>query len=232
MDLTKEVAPKMALKAGNARYTQVSDLPDTIPVFPLSGALLLPNGQMPLNIFEPRYIAMVDHALAGNRTIGMVQPKFDGVTGCCVPDLCGIGCMGRITQFAETGDGRYLITLSGICRYTIIEEVAGDTEFRQFRICARSFAGDLEPRSGADKIDRDKLICAFRRYLDANGMEADWESVNQASTCGLLTALAMMSPWGPAEKQALLEAPDHVARAETLIAMAELALAGDATVLQ
>lgn len=222
----------MVLNAGNARFSQLSDLPEIIPVFPLSGALLLPNGQMPLNIFEPRYVAMIDHAMAGDRTIGMIQPKLDGVTDCAVPDLCGIGCMGRITQFAETGDGRYLITLSGICRYSIVEEVASAAEFRQVRICARSFAGDLDPGSGADKIDRERLICAFRRYLDAHGMEADWESVNQASTCGLLTALAMMSPWGPAEKQALLEAPDHRARAETLIAMAEIAMAGDPSVLQ
>ena len=222
----------MVLKAGNAKFSQISDLPETIPVFPLSGALLLPNGQMPLNIFEPRYVAMIDHAMAADRTIGMIQPRLDGVSGCAVPDLCGIGCMGRITQFAETGDGRYLITLSGICRYTIVEEVPGKTTFRQCRVCARAFEEDLEPRSGADEIDREKLICAFRRYLDANGMEADWESVNNASTCGLLTALAMMSPWGPAEKQALLEAPDHKARAETLIAMAEFSLAGDPSVLQ
>ncbi len=222
----------MVLKAGNVKFSQISDLPEIIPVFPLSGALLLPNGQMPLNIFEPRYVAMIDHAMASDRTIGMVQPKLDGVTGCAAPDLCGVGCMGRITQFAETGDGRYLITLSGICRYTIVEEVSGEAEFRKVRVCARAFEGDLDPKSGVDKIDRERLICAFRRYLDANGMEADWESVNKASTCGLLTALAMMSPWGPAEKQALLEAPDHQARAETLIAMAEFALAGDPSSLQ
>ena len=222
----------MVLNAGNAKFAQLSDLPEVIPVFPLSGALLLPNGQMPLNIFEPRYIAMIDHAMAHDRTIGMVQPKLDGVAECAAADLCGVGCMGRITQFAETGDGRYLITLSGICRYTIVEEIGDEAEFRTFRVCAKAFEGDLDPKSGADKIDRERLICAFRRYLDANGMEADWESVNKASTCGLLTALAMMSPWGPAEKQALLEAPDQEARAETLIAMAEFALAGDPSSLQ
>jgi len=222
----------MVLKAGNARFSQTSDLPEIIPVFPLSGALLLPNGQMPLNIFEPRYLAMIDYAMAADRIIGMIQPKLENVAGCPASDLCGIGCMGRITQYAETGDGRYIITLSGICRYAIVEEISAGTLFRRCRICADSFADDLNPGSGAEEIDRDELICAFRKYLDANGMEADWESVSQASTCGLLTALAMMSPWGPAEKQALLEAPDQKSRAETLIAMAQFAMAGETSTLQ
>ncbi len=222
----------MAVTAGNADYARAEDLPDIIPVFPLSGALLLPNGQMPLNIFEPRYIAMTDHAMAGDRIIGMIQPKLDTATGCAAQDLCAIGCMGRITQYAESGDGRYIITLSGISRYSIVEEISAGTPFRQCLISADAFAGDLDPACGSEDIDRDQLITAFRNYLDANGMEADWESVEQASTCGLLTALAMMSPWGPAEKQALLEAPNQKNRADTLIAMTEIALAGDASTLQ
>jgi Lon protease-like protein len=222
----------MGIRAGNRLYAATNDLPEVIPVFPLSGALLLPNGQMPLNIFEPRYVDMVDHAMAGERLIGMVQPKLDCAAATPVGDLCAVGCMGRITQYAETGDDRYIITLSGVCRYRIVGEVAGNAAFRQCRISVDDFGNDLDPRCGNDEIDRDKLICAFRDYLDANGLEADWESVHQASNCGLLTALAMMSPWGPAEKQALLEAPDHKSRAETLIAMTEIALAGDSATLQ
>jgi len=222
----------MGIRAGNRLYAATNDLPDTIPVFPLSGALLLPNGQMPLNIFEPRYLEMIDHAMAGERLIGMIQPKLDCSAATPVGDLCAVGCMGRITQYAETGDDRYIITLSGICRYRIVDEVASNTAFRQCRISFDDFGSDLDPRCGNDEIDREKLICAFRNYLDANGMEADWESVHQASNCGLLTALAMMSPWGPAEKQALLEAPDQRSRAETLIAMTEIALAGDGATLQ
>lgn len=222
----------MAIRAGNTDYRNPGDLPEIIPVFPLSGALLLPNGQLPLNIFEPRYVEMVNHAMAGDRIIGMIQPKLDHAGAGAVDDLCAVGCMGRITQYAETGDGRYIITLSGVSRYRLVEEIRGDSPFRQCRISAGDFAGDLDPSCGSEEIDRDELITAFRAYLDANGMEADWESVEQASTCGLLTALAMMSPWGPAEKQALLEAPDQKCRAETLIAMTEMELAGGSATLQ
>jgi Lon protease-like protein len=222
----------MGIRAGNCLYEGIEDLPSVVPIFPLSGALLLPNGQIPLNIFEPRYIAMIDHAMAGERLIGMVQPRLDCSATGPVDDLCAIGCLGRVTQYAETGDDRYIITLSGVSRYRIVDEVATNCGFRKCRISVDDFTDDLDPRCGNDEIDREKLICAFRNYLDANGMEADWESVHQASNCGLLTALAMMSPWGPAEKQALLEAPNQKSRAETLIAMTEFALAGDAATLQ
>jgi len=222
----------MSVRAGNRIYACETDLPQIIPVFPLSGALLLPNGQMPLNIFEPRYIEMVDHAMAGERLIGMVQPKLD-CSGCQpVGDLCAIGCMGRITQYAEAGDDRYIITLSGVTRYRILEELASGMAFRTCRISVCEYTDDLDPKCGNDEIDREKLLTAFRDYLDANDMEADWDSIHQASNCGLLTALAMMSPWGPAEKQALLEAPDQKSRAETLIAMTEMALAGPSATLQ
>ena len=222
----------MSVRAGNRVYAGADDLPEVIPVFPLSGALLLPNGQMPLNIFEPRYMEMIDHAMSGDRLIGMIQPKLDCAAVGAVDDLCAIGCLGRITQYGETGDDRYIVTLSGVSRYRIVEEIACNTGFRQCRISVGDFADDLDPKCGNDEVDRDKLICAFRQYLDANGMEADWESVHKASKCGLLTALAMMSPWGPAEKQVLLEAPDQKSRAETLIAMTEIALAGASATLQ
>jgi len=211
--------------AGNRRYDDASDLPDRVPVFPLSGALLLPSGQLPLNIFEPRYLAMVDAAIAGDRVIGMIQPALDAGDKAGRPPLCEVGCLGRITQLSETGDGRYLITLSGITRFRVVEELTSMTPYRQCRIAVDEFPDLAEPRKGEAEVDRTALLRTFRSYLEANGLEADWESVNRASNAGLVTALSMMSPWGPSEKQALLEAPDHAERARTLIAITEIVLA-------
>jgi Lon protease-like protein len=216
----------VAVQAGNRRYESAGDLPERIPVFPLSGALLLPSGQLPLNIFEPRYLAMVDAAISGDRLIGMIQPAPGASEGAPRPPLSGIGCVGRITQFAETGDGRYLVTLSGVTRFRVVEELAVRTPFRQCRVAVTDFADLAQPRKGEDAVDRPALLRTFRAYLDANGLEADWESVERASSAGLVTALSMMSPWGPAEKQALLESGDHAERARTLIAIAEMMLAG------
>ncbi|MGQ7794372.1 LON peptidase substrate-binding domain-containing protein [Faunimonas sp. B44] len=216
----------MTVQAGNHRYEGPADLPDTIPVFPLAGALLLPSGQLPLNVFEPRYVAMIDWALKRDRIVGMIQPRLDQVARQAEPDLCAIGCAGRIVQFSETGDGRYLVTLSGISRFTVLEEIEVSTPFRQCRVSAAGFADIAEPRQGEAEVDRESLLRTFRCYLDAHGLEADWESVNKASNASLVTALSMMSPWGPSEKQALLEAADHARRAETLIAITEIALAG------
>ena len=216
----------MAVVAGNKRYESVADLPDRVPVFPLSGALLLPSGQMPLNIFEPRYLAMVDTVLGGDRLIGMIQPALDAPQQAMAPPLCDVGCLGRITQFSETGDGRYTIILAGVSRFRIVEEIAAITPYRQCRISVESFADLIEPLSGEDAVDRSALLRTFRDYLNANDLEADWDSVNRASNAGLVTALSMMSPWGPPEKQALLKSPDHATRARTLIAITEMALAG------
>jgi Lon protease-like protein len=215
----------MAVVAGNWRYETAADLPAQIPVFPLGGALLLPSGQLPLNIFEPRYLAMVDAAMASDRLIGMIQPALDAPPDNARPPLCKVGCVGRITQFAETGDGRYFITLSGISRFRVVEELTVDTAYRQCRISVDGFGDLSEPLSGEDDVDRSVLLSTFRDYLDANGLDADWESVNAASNAGLVTALSMMSPWGPPEKQALLECADHAERARTLIAIAEMVLA-------
>ena len=211
--------------AGNQRYAASDELPETIPVFPLSGALLLPSGQMPLNIFEPRYLAMVDAALAGDRLIGMIQPCGDCAKAGARPDLCEVGCIGRIVQFAETGDGRYLVTLAGVSRFRVLEELDVTTPFRQCRIGASDFADLDDPRRGEEDVDRYGLLRTFRHYLAANNLDADWESVEHASNAGLVTALSMMSPWGASEKQALLEAADHAERARTLIAITEIALA-------
>ncbi|GGA91160.1 ATP-dependent protease [Brucella endophytica] len=214
------------MQAGNAHYRTIKDVPDVIPVFPLKAALLLPNGQLPLNIFEPRYIEMLDAAMAGRRIIGMIQPCLDGdasATARTVPDLCEVGCMGRVTTYAETGDGRILITLQGICRFRVLEEIASRLPFRQCRVAP--FLADLDEAAGTMEIDRQALLKAFRDYLEANNLTADWDSISRAGNETLVNALSMMSPFGPAEKQALLEAPDLKARAETLIAITEIALA-------
>jgi Lon protease-like protein len=214
------------VQAGNARYRTARDLPETIPVFPLEAALLLPGGRMPLNIFEPRYLEMVDHALSHQRLVGMVQPRLDGaLRDDGEPELCEVGCLGRLTSFAETGDGRYLISLQGVCRFRVLSEMAVKTPFRQCRI--KSFIADLDLEAGAAEIDRPALLKAFRAYLKANDLDADWESVSRAENAMLVNALSMMAPYGAAEKQALLEAPDLKTRAETLIAMTEIALARD-----
>ena len=214
------------MQAGNARYRTERDLPETVPVFPLEAALLLPGGRMPLNIFEPRYLEMVDHVLAGQRLIGMIQPRLDGARrpdG--EPELCEVGCLGRITSFAETGDGRCLISLQGVARFRVASEASVKTPFRQCRITP--FIPDLAAEAGAAEVDRAGLLKAFRAYLKANDLEADWESVSRAENATLVNALSMMAPYGPAEKQALLEAADLKTRAETLIAITEIALARD-----
>lgn len=214
------------MKAGIAEYHRPNDLPDVVPVFPLSGALLLPRGQMPLNVFEPRYLRMVDSAVAGDRVIGIIQPDAGGGS-LRQPALHQIGCAGRITAFAESNDGRYLVTLTGIARFRVIEEVAVDTPYRQCRITAAPYADDFIDRAGEEEVDRDTLLGALRAYLEAHNLEADWDSVDTASNEALVNGMAMLSPYGPAEKQALLEAPDLKTRAETLVALTEISLAKD-----
>ena len=214
------------MQVGNARYLRETDLPQAVSIFPLTAALLLPGGRMPLNIFEPRYLEMVDHVLAHDRLIGMIQPRLDDARrpdG--EPELCEVGCIGRLTSFAETGDGRYLVSLQGICRFRVAEELAVKPPFRQAHITP--FIADLDMEAGASEVDRTALLKAFRAYLKANEMEADWDSVSRAENATLVNALAMMAPYGPAEKQALLEAPDLKTRAATLVAMTEIALARD-----
>ena len=212
------------MRVGNALYRLAKDLPPAIPVFPLAGALLLPGGRMPLNIFEPRYLQMIDQAMAGSRLIGMIQPSLDGaLREDGEPELCNVGCAGRIIAFSETGDGRYLISLQGVFRFRIAHELTVKTPFRQVK--PAPFLADLDDDPAANEIDRPALLKAFRAYLQANDLEADWESVSRAENAMLVNALSMMAPYGPAEKQALLEAADLKTRAETLIAITEMALA-------
>jgi len=210
----------------NAQYRGPLELPKVLPVFPLPGALLLPRGQMPLNIFEPRYLAMVDDALRdGHRLIGMIQPDVAQRGDDAKPPLYKIGCVGRITQLAESGDGRYLIELTGVARFQIEEELKVATLYRQTRVTYAPFADDFVARTGEDAVDRDAVLAALRGFLDANNLNADWDGIDKAPNEALVNALSMMSPYGPAEKQALLEAPDLKTRAEILVAITEIELA-------
>lgn len=215
------------MMTGNKNYETIDDLPVSIPIFPLTGALLLPQGQMPLNIFEPRYLAMIDAALAGDRIIGMVQPSFSNETKHenNHNDLCDIGCAGRIVSYSETGDGRYVITLVGISRFSIARELEVVTPFRQIITDWSSYKNDLQSDESGDQVDRDGLLKTFKSYLEVNNLDADWDSIESTETDILVNALSMMSPYGAAEKQALLEADDLKIRADTLIAITEMSLA-------
>ena len=210
----------------NAQYRGPIDMPEVIPVFPLPGALLLPRGQMPLNIFEPRYLAMIDDALRdGHRLIGMIQPDAAHTGDADRPVLFKIGCVGRITQLAESGDGRYLLELTGVARFRVEEELKVSTLYRQCRVTYAPFADDFVARKGESAVDREALLTALRGFLDLNDLNADWDGIEKAPNEALVNALSMMSPYGAAEKQALLEAPDLKTRAEILVAITEIELA-------
>ncbi|PRY92772.1 hypothetical protein BCF33_1626 [Hasllibacter halocynthiae] len=199
------------------------DLPDTIPVFPLTGALLLPRARLPLHIFEPRYLAMLDDALkTPERLIGMVQPH-DGPKG---TELHRIGCAGRVTGFSETEDGRYMITLSGISRFRVREEVEG---FAPYMRCVVDWTGFERDRRGAEAeegFDRGAFLGLLGRYFEAEELRTDWDSLKEAEEELLVNSLSMLCPFEPEEKQALLEAPSLATRRETLEALIEFTLAG------
>jgi uncharacterized protein len=220
----------------NVIYRGPSDLPTVMPLFPLPGALLLPRGQMPLNIFEPRYIAMIDEALRTHRLIGMIQPDGDSSLRSRASDLFTVGCAGRITQFAETGDNRYIITLTGVCRFRIEEELTAVTPFRQCQPQYDEFVTDLEAHAGESAVDRESVLTALREFSQANGLSIDWKGIDSASNEALVNALSMMAPFGVREKQALLEAKDLKSRAELLVAITQIELArrddGSDSVLQ
>jgi Lon protease-like protein len=206
-------------------YRGPADMPGIIPVFPLSGALLLPRSEMPLNIFEPRYLAMIDSAISSHRIIGMVQPVREG--GGDRPALARIGCAGRITAFSEQPDGRILVTLTGITRFAIVKEQETGLPWREVEATYDEFAGDFEEGYGEDKVDRNELLGALRSYLDANGLKADWSEVAKAGNETLVNTLAMLAPYDNPSKQALLEAPDLKTRADVLVALTEVSLARD-----
>ena len=217
------------------RYRDITDLPATLPVFPLAGALLLPRAVLPLNIFEPRYLTMVDDALARHRLIGMIQPGTDATQAGAgsappasdtdKPPLYQTGCAGRLTSYTETDDGRVLITLTGVCRFHVTAELEATTPYRQCAVSYEPFADDLKPGHGADDVDRVRLLEILKAYLETNNLQADWTAIENSSNEALVNSLSMISPYGPAEKQALLEAKTLEERNQMLIALTEIALA-------
>lgn len=202
------------------RYHAYSDLPRSLPLFPLTGAVLLPRGHLPLNVFEPRYLEMVDYALQGDRLIGMIQPVEDEETT-LRPRLSQVGCAGKIIAFQETADNRYLITLEGVCRFRLTGEMESATAWRAGFCDFAPFGGDLAESAGAD-LPRERLLAALKSYLNSRDMQADWNSVLTAPAEALVNALSMMCPFAPAEKQALLEAQSFQERASTLLALLEM----------
>jgi Lon protease-like protein len=207
-------------------YRKAADLPQVIPVFPLDEVLLLPHGQLPLNIFEPRYLNMIDDAMGAERMIGMIQTRPGGDRQ--RPGLATVGCLGRITRFAETSDGRYLITLTGVCRFLAGAELPLTTPYRQVRVDYAPFEADLKPSGDDDGFDRILFLRALRAYLEKRAMEVDWEAAKTAPGEALVNSLAMLLPFDAAEKQALLEAMTLSDRREALIALMEIDAAGRA----
>jgi uncharacterized protein len=216
-----------------AAMLRLDDLPKTIPVFPLTGALLLPEGRLPLNIFEPRYLAMIDDALsARDRLIGMVQPREPGTEGMTrggvVPPpstLYTTGCAGRISSFNETGDGRYLITLTGVCRFDIVEELPTVRGYRRVVPDFGRWDIDLSPGT-SERVDRNRLMGPLRSFFSAHNISTDWDAVAATPDERLITTLAMSCPFAPQEKQALLECRTLAERADVLATLVDIAAAG------
>lgn len=204
--------------------TRLADLPEVIAVFPLTGALLLPRARLPLHIFEPRYLAMINDCLkTDHRMIGMIQPR-------AVPGgearLQAIGCAGRLTGFSETEDGRYMITLSGVSRFRVKDEVQGFSPYRRCQVDWQPFARDLGPAEGDGGFDRSGFLALLGRYFQANGLSTDWGNLREAEEELLINSLSMLCPFDANDKQALLEAPSLATRRETLVVLMEIALRG------
>ncbi len=200
----------------------INELPETVPVFPLEGVLLLPRGQLPLNIFEPRYLQMFDDALANGRLLGMVQPAIDDEGG---EHLQKVGCLGRISSFSETDDGRMIVSLTGVARFAVAEELNVLTPYRQLRADYRPYDSDLIADVGSLDVDREGVLDVLKRYLEANNMSADWPAIESSNNEALVNSLCIISPYGAQEKQAMLEAATLAERAEILIALTEMVLA-------
>ncbi|WP_086463863.1 LON peptidase substrate-binding domain-containing protein [Oceanibaculum nanhaiense] len=209
------------------------ELPQTLPIFPLSGVLLLPRGRLPLNIFEPRYLAMTRDALAGDRLIGMVQPKPGpdghkagdaGARDSGAAEIYPVGCAGRLTAFAETDDGRYLITLTGFCRFQVQEELPLKQGYRSVRVDWSGYAADRE-MAAPSGLRRDDFESTLAHYFRLYGIQADWATIKEAPDERLITSLAMICPFAPTEKQALLEAPTLADRARVIHTLIEMAVA-------
>jgi Lon protease-like protein len=211
---------------------RIEGIPEVFPVFPLTGALLLPGGKLPLNIFEPRYLAMIDDALGAGRMIGMIQPDYDSPETETGPGLYRHGCLGRITAFSETDDGRYLITLHGLVRFSVVEEAEMRRGYRRMQGDVTKFRHDLgtspsPATSAATAVSRDQLMEALHRYFVATGVDANWDAIADISDQSLIVTLCMACPFSPIEKQALLEARTEQDRASALLALLEINAHGD-----
>ncbi|NMA98838.1 MAG: peptidase S16 [Phyllobacteriaceae bacterium] len=208
------------------RPTSPADLPKSVPVFPLSGALLLPFSHRPLNVFEPRYIELIDAALRGDRLVGLIQPEDTSEES---PQgrapLQSIGCLGRLTHFEENGDGRYFIILEGVTRFRLMHELTVMTPYRQCVISADEFAADFSRNFGEEEVDRARFLKMMRDYAEFASIELNWDEIENTGTADLVNFCCMVSPYGAAEKQVLLEAKTLQARAETLIAITEYEMA-------
>ena len=220
----------MSLRKISERYKGPADVPQRVPVFPLHRAILLPRATLPLNIFEPRYLQMVDEVMSTSRVLAMVQPEGgdeESPVDRSLP-LRRIGCVGRITGYQELDDGRLLITLTGIARFTLVNEVPLPKPYRICTVSYDRFLRDFEAGAGEDEVDRQGLLKALKTYLEARNLKADWSAVSKSSNETLVNSLSIVSPYGAEEKQALLEAPDLKSRAEMLVALAEMELAAGA----
>ena len=213
------------------RYQRPADLPARIPVFPLRGAILLPRATLPLNIFEPRYLDMIDDVMSGARVIGILQPRLSGDDEESpiekTAGLRSVGCAGRVTSYQELDDGRLIITLTGITRFECVGETETETPYRVMSVSYDRFASDLTEGLGEELVDRQNLLRVLKTYLEVNRLKTDWSTIQRASNEFLINALSVMCPYGPEEKQALLEAKDLRSRAEVLVALAEIDLASN-----
>ena len=198
------------------------DLPAEFAIFPLPGALLLPGGKLPLNIFERRYLAMIDDALSSGRVIGMIQPDELRPATPAGPALYRVGCLGRLSSFSETDDGRYLVTLTGVIRFTIAVELEMQRGYRRVRADLSRYRADLDETVPDGPVDRDQLLTALRAYFTTRGFDANWDVINDMPDPSLVTTLAMVCPFDPAEKQALMEAPSLLERATTLLTLLQM----------
>jgi Lon protease-like protein len=209
----------------NRVYAGPADMPATIPLFPLAGALLLPRRPIQLTVFEPRYLAMLDDALTGERLIGVIQPTVDEETADPKPELYPLGCAGRIVQYAEIGDGRCFLTLMGVARFRLGVEAPSRRPYRIAIADYPPFAEDFLEGAGEAAVDREDLLETLKRFAEVNEIKVAWNDIKKASNEALVNGLSMMSPCGPKEKQALLEAPDLKSRAEMLVAITTIELA-------
>jgi Lon protease-like protein len=208
----------------NRTFANAADLPQTLPLFPVAGVLLLPRRPIQLTVFEPRYLSLLDDALSSERLIAMIQPKAGDAALGVKPELCDIGCLGRIVQYAEIGDGRCFLSLMGVTRFRLAQELTTLTPYRIVRADYEPFAHDFVEGAGETEVDRDALLKALRDFAQANDLKIDWKDIREASNETLVNSLAIMSPYGAREKQAMLEAADLKSRAEILVAISQIDL--------